>query len=163
MARDHVFDAWTGGPVCDRARAEDVDPLRRIRFDSGRAVGAHRGARVAEGRARWQRRQRTRGRCPPAQCGGARTDARTRSIQAGPAESLLPGVEAVGDAELGVLERQWTQPAITVLGLDVPAIEQATNQLLAAARAKVSIRLAPGQDPRRALQLVGDHLRAHTP
>jgi cysteinylglycine-S-conjugate dipeptidase len=76
---------------------------------------------------------------------------------------MLDGVEFVGDPELGLLERSWMQPAITVIGVDVPSVEQASNTLLAEATAKISIRLAPGQDPDRAGRLVAEHVRAHVP
>ena len=76
---------------------------------------------------------------------------------------VLPGVQWVGDPDLTVLERIWMQPAITVIGIDVPSVQQASNQLIAQARAKVSVRLAPGQDPQRVMALVEAHLRAAVP
>ncbi len=76
---------------------------------------------------------------------------------------LLPGVEVMGEPDVPLLERIWMQPTITVIGIDVPSVEQASNTLAAEARAKVSIRLAPGQDPARAVRLVEQHLRDHVP
>lgn len=76
---------------------------------------------------------------------------------------LLDGVELIGDPDRSLLERLWFSPTINVIGIDCPSITQASNQLIAEARAKISLRLAPGQDPGRVQRLVADHLRAHVP
>ncbi len=76
---------------------------------------------------------------------------------------VLDGVEWVGDPDLSVLERIWMQPTITVIGIDVPSVKDASNTLIAEASAKISIRLAPGQDPDRVGKLVEDHLHDHVP
>ncbi len=76
---------------------------------------------------------------------------------------MLEGVEWVGDPDLSLLERMWMQPTVSVIGLDVPSLRDASNQLIARARAKVSIRLAPGQDPGRVVRVVSDQLRANVP
>ncbi len=98
----------------------------------------------------------------------ARERARLEALDADPdllrAEAgMLEGVEWVGDPDLSLLERMWMQPTVSVIGLDVPSMRDASNQLIARARAKVSIRLAPGQDPQRVVRVVSDHLRAHVP
>jgi len=72
---------------------------------------------------------------------------------------LLPGVSLVGSGT--VPERLWHKPAVAVLGLDAPATGEASNVLLPHARAKVSLRLAPGQDEHAALKALTDHLSAH--
>ncbi len=71
---------------------------------------------------------------------------------------LLPDVELVGTGT--VPERLWHAPAVTVLGMDVPSTDAASNVLLPRARAKVSLRLAPGQDEQAALKALTDHLVA---
>ena len=76
---------------------------------------------------------------------------------------VLDGVAWTGDPDLGLWERIWLQPAITVIGIDAPSVRDASNQLVAEARAKISLRFAPGQDPDRGLRLVEEHLRAHVP
>ena len=75
--------------------------------------------------------------------------------------SVLDGVELVGTGS--VAERLYTSPAVTVIGLDAPAVDTAANALVPRARAKVSVRLAPGDDPGRAFGLVRDHLLAAAP
>jgi acetylornithine deacetylase/succinyl-diaminopimelate desuccinylase-like protein len=74
---------------------------------------------------------------------------------------LLDGVELVGSNAEHVLERLWYRPTITVIGLDAPAVAVASNTLAASARAKVSARLAPGQDPKRALDVLVAWLEQH--
>ena len=72
---------------------------------------------------------------------------------------LLPGVELIGTGT--VPERLWHKPAVAVLGMDAPSTDDASNVLLPRARAKVSLRLAPGQDEHDALKALSDHLVEH--
>jgi acetylornithine deacetylase/succinyl-diaminopimelate desuccinylase-like protein len=74
---------------------------------------------------------------------------------------VRPGVRLIGRGSL--TSRTWTRPAVSVLGIDAPAISEATNQLVPSARAKVSMRLAPGQDPVVAAEALAEHLRSHAP
>src|SRR5439155_3068332 len=55
---------------------------------------------------------------------------------------VLEGVELIGQGS--ITERLWTRPAISVLGIDAPTVQHAANQLVPAARAKVSLRVPPG-------------------
>lgn len=74
---------------------------------------------------------------------------------------LRPGTHLIGEG--GLAERLWRRPAISVLGIDAPPTMEAPNQLVPSGRAKVSMRLAPGDDPVRAYDDLVAHLRAHTP
>jgi cysteinylglycine-S-conjugate dipeptidase len=74
---------------------------------------------------------------------------------------LLDGVRLTGTG--GLTDRLWAGPAIAVTGIDAPAVQQASNTLIPAARAKVSMRIAPGDDPVRAQHALAAHLRAHAP
>jgi len=73
----------------------------------------------------------------------------------------LPGTQLIGQGSLTA--RTWTQPAISVLAIDSPPVAEAINQLLPSARAKVSLRIAPGDDPERAMMLLAAHLERHVP
>lgn len=75
----------------------------------------------------------------------------------------VDGLELTGDPDTSVLERIWMQPTITPTGMDVPDVMHASNTLLSEVRAKLSIRLAPGQDPERVQQVLTSHLIANTP
>lgn len=72
---------------------------------------------------------------------------------------MLEGVRLIGSGS--VPERLWHKPALAVLGMDAPATADASNVLLPRARAKVSLRLAPGSDEHAAMKLLSDHLTAH--
>jgi acetylornithine deacetylase/succinyl-diaminopimelate desuccinylase-like protein len=72
-----------------------------------------------------------------------------------------PGVRMLGDGTIA--QRLWMRPALSILGIDAPAIRESSNQLVPRARARVSLRLAPGDDPRRALDALVAHLEANAP
>jgi cysteinylglycine-S-conjugate dipeptidase len=74
---------------------------------------------------------------------------------------LRPGVELIGSGSIS--ERLWSRPAVSVLGIDAPRVREASNQLVPVASAKVSLRLAPGDDPDKALELLSRHLVDHAP
>jgi len=74
---------------------------------------------------------------------------------------LLDGVQLTGTG--GLTDRLWAGPAISVIGIDAPTVHNASNTLIPAARAKVSMRIAPGDDPVRAHHALADHLRANAP
>ena len=73
----------------------------------------------------------------------------------------LESVALIGSGALTT--RLWRKPACSVLAIDAPRVAEAINQLVPSARAKVSLRLAPGDDPDRAMKLLSDHLIAHAP
>ena len=74
---------------------------------------------------------------------------------------VLDGVQLVGTGS--VADRLWSRHAISVLGLDAPAVEGAGNIVIPSARAKVAVRVPPGADPVASMEAVERHLRAHTP
>ena len=74
---------------------------------------------------------------------------------------LLPGASLIGSGTIN--ERLWHRPAIAVIGLDAPGVEQASNVLLPRARATISLRIAPGDDGQRAMAALTAHLHEHAP
>src|SRR5699024_10242398 len=74
---------------------------------------------------------------------------------------ILDGVDQLGDGP--VVERMWTRPAISVLAVDATPVAQASNTLAATSRAKVSLRVAPGDDAETALDRLVAHLESHAP
>jgi acetylornithine deacetylase/succinyl-diaminopimelate desuccinylase-like protein len=74
---------------------------------------------------------------------------------------LLDGVSEIGSGS--VPQRLWAKPAITVIGIDTTSIEKSSNTLIPRARAKVSMRVAPGGDPREHLAALTRHLEQHAP
>ena len=75
--------------------------------------------------------------------------------------SVLDGVRLAGSGSIA--SRLWTKPALSIIGIDAPAVAVASNTLLPRARAKFSLRLAPGQDPAAAMDAVRRHVEAHAP
>ncbi|MDN5852530.1 MAG: dipeptidase [Actinomycetia bacterium] len=75
--------------------------------------------------------------------------------------AMLDGVRQLGSGS--VVERLWVRPAIAVIGLDAPTAAGASNTLVPSARAKVSLRIAPGTDPQQALDALSQHLRDNAP
>jgi acetylornithine deacetylase/succinyl-diaminopimelate desuccinylase-like protein len=74
---------------------------------------------------------------------------------------VLPGVDLIGAGT--VAERLYGRPSINVIGIDAPVVDGAANVLIPKARARVSVRLAPGQDPAPAQAAVAKHLEAAAP
>lgn len=74
---------------------------------------------------------------------------------------LLEGVDLIGSGS--ILSRLWTKPSITTIGIDATSIDKASNTLAAKAAAKISMRIAPTQDPDKAFRLLKAHLESHAP
>ncbi len=73
--------------------------------------------------------------------------------------AILDGVQWVGTGSF--VERMWTKPSVSVLAIDATPVAQAINILPAAARAKVGLRVAPGDDAAEALKALVHHLETH--
>ena len=74
---------------------------------------------------------------------------------------MLPGVDLIGSGSIG--QRLYGKPSINVIGIDAPRVDGAANALIPRARARVSVRLAPGQEPADAQKAVKEHLEAAAP
>ncbi|MCA2241249.1 MULTISPECIES: dipeptidase, partial [Mycobacterium] len=74
---------------------------------------------------------------------------------------LLDGVSEIGSGS--VPQRLWAKPAITVIGIDTTPIDKASNTLIPRARAKISMRVAPGGDATAHLDALTAHLQSRAP
>jgi acetylornithine deacetylase/succinyl-diaminopimelate desuccinylase-like protein len=74
---------------------------------------------------------------------------------------VLPGVDLIGSGSIA--DRLYGRPSINVIGIDAPLVDGAANALIPKARARVSVRLAPSQDPAEAQGVVAKHLEAAAP
>ncbi len=72
--------------------------------------------------------------------------------------SLVDSASQIGTGS--IMQRIWGNPAITVIGLDVPSVALSSNTLLPSVKAVVSMRIAPGENPAEALELLKAHLLA---
>ncbi|HEX9763480.1 MAG TPA: M20/M25/M40 family metallo-hydrolase, partial [Acidimicrobiia bacterium] len=73
----------------------------------------------------------------------------------------VEGLELIGVGSIP--SRLWSRPSVSVLAIDAPPVSEAINQLVPVARAKVSMRIAPGQDAAKALDALKAHLEANVP
>ena len=76
---------------------------------------------------------------------------------------MRDGVELRGAEDGSVYERLWLRPSLSVVALEAMPLAEATNQLVAEARARVSVRLAPGQDANRVAACVVHQLEQAPP
>ncbi|GII98054.1 acetylornithine deacetylase/succinyl-diaminopimelate desuccinylase-like protein [Sediminihabitans luteus] len=74
---------------------------------------------------------------------------------------LLDGTVLAGSGTIA--GRLWTKPAIAVIGIDATSVAESSNTIAPRATAKISMRLAPGQDPAAAADALRAHLEAHAP
>ena len=74
---------------------------------------------------------------------------------------LLDGVKPMGTKSL--VQQTWGEPAVTIIGIDAPTVALSSNTAQPAISAKVSLRIAPDQDPAEALTLLQQHLIDNAP
>jgi acetylornithine deacetylase/succinyl-diaminopimelate desuccinylase-like protein len=74
---------------------------------------------------------------------------------------LLDGVDWIGTGSF--VERMWCKPAISVIALDATPVAKASNTLIPVAQAKISARIAPGEDASQGLAALLTHLDDHAP
>ena len=74
---------------------------------------------------------------------------------------MLDGVSEIGSGTAA--QRLWGKPAITVIGIDTTPVAAASNTLIPRARAKVSLRVAPGGDAVDHRDKLCRHLEQHAP
>ncbi|GAA4374622.1 dipeptidase [Nocardioides caricicola] len=72
-----------------------------------------------------------------------------------------PGIEWIGTGSS--VERLWTKPSLSITGLDAPKVAGASNTLVPAAKARISLRIAPGDTTENALACLVSHLEANVP
>ncbi len=70
-------------------------------------------------------------------------------------------LELIGSGS--ILDRLWAKPSITVIGIDGQSVALSSNTLLPKVKAKISLRIAPGDEPDKALQALRAHLEKHVP
>jgi acetylornithine deacetylase/succinyl-diaminopimelate desuccinylase-like protein len=81
-----------------------------------------------------------------------------------PAHDASIGIAPSGRGTAAFLERLWLKPTLDLNGMWGGYTGAGGKTVIPAeARAKISMRLVPGQDPKRAAAAVAAHLRAHCP
>ncbi|MCW4464855.1 dipeptidase [Glutamicibacter sp. MNS18] len=69
---------------------------------------------------------------------------------------VLDSMQLAGTGKL--TDRLWNKPALSVIGMDIPDVDHSSNTLIPRTRFKISMRLAPGQDPASALDALEAHI-----
>jgi acetylornithine deacetylase/succinyl-diaminopimelate desuccinylase-like protein len=59
------------------------------------------------------------------------------------------------------VERLWTKPSLSIIGLDAPKVAGSSNTLVPSARARLSLRIAPGDTVANARAALERHLETH--
>jgi len=72
-----------------------------------------------------------------------------------------PGLRTIGEGAFTA--RMWTRPAVSVIGVDAPSVHDSSNQIVPSARARVSMRIPPGQPAKAALDALCAHLQGAAP
>jgi acetylornithine deacetylase/succinyl-diaminopimelate desuccinylase-like protein len=79
------------------------------------------------------------------------------------ADAGMPPSVRLAGSHGSVWERLWRRPALAVTALEAMPLAGAANQLIDVARARIGLRLAPGQDADRVRVLLEDFVRADPP
>lgn len=74
---------------------------------------------------------------------------------------LLPSTKILGDGS--ILSQMWSKPALSLIGLDFPSVALSSNTLIPSLRVKLSLRLAPGDNPEAALEALKSHILKNNP
>lgn len=76
---------------------------------------------------------------------------------------LVEGATLIGDQRMPVWGRVWRQPAVTVLAFEARPFKGSTNQIIESARARISIRIVPDQDPKKVQDAMVRHFEMRVP
>jgi cysteinylglycine-S-conjugate dipeptidase len=74
---------------------------------------------------------------------------------------MLDGVRLIGTGAL--TSRLWTSPAVSVIGIDAPAVDSAPMTLVPTARARLALRVGPADDAETAGAALIAHLESNAP
>jgi acetylornithine deacetylase/succinyl-diaminopimelate desuccinylase-like protein len=76
---------------------------------------------------------------------------------------MVAGAELCGEPDRSLYERLWYRPCLALTALEAMPLATAANQLIAEARARVGVRVAPGQDAARVAARLVEFLKADPP
>ena len=79
------------------------------------------------------------------------------------AAAMKPGTRFVGERAYSVWERLWTRPSLTVIALEARPVQGSSNQIIDAARARLSMRTVPNMDAAEAGRLLVRKLTTKPP
>jgi acetylornithine deacetylase/succinyl-diaminopimelate desuccinylase-like protein len=62
-----------------------------------------------------------------------------------------------------ISKRLWLEPALDVLAIDAPPVSEAVNLVIPKAKAKISLRIPPTEDPEHAMKMLEEHVMKNVP
>jgi len=74
---------------------------------------------------------------------------------------VFPEIELLGSGTIA--DRTLSKASINILAFEAPRVDEVSNQIVPSATAVVGLRMAPGEDYRRAVDSVAAHLRDSAP
>jgi acetylornithine deacetylase/succinyl-diaminopimelate desuccinylase-like protein len=74
---------------------------------------------------------------------------------------VLDGVDLAGDGDISSM--LWSRTSVSILGIDCPSVEAASNSVQSQASALVSMRIPPGVNSKTAQDALMAHLEAAAP
>jgi cysteinylglycine-S-conjugate dipeptidase len=74
---------------------------------------------------------------------------------------VLDGVRLIGSGTL--TSRLWAGPALSIVGIDAPTVDDSGMVLVPSARARLALRIGPGDDAAAARDALVAHLHEHAP
>jgi acetylornithine deacetylase/succinyl-diaminopimelate desuccinylase-like protein len=138
-ALDHpIHSGMWGGPVPDAATALAVLLARLVDERGAIAVPG-----VYDDAPELSADERAELAALPFDAAGFRRDA-----------GMAAGAPFIGESDRTVYERLWHRPSLALTALEGMPLATAANQLMAEARARIGVRVAPGQDAQRIAELV---------
>ncbi len=76
---------------------------------------------------------------------------------------LVEGATLVGEPDVPLYGRIWREPAVAVIAFESRAIQGSSNQIIDAARARVSVRTVPDQDSHKVQDALVAHFESRVP
>jgi acetylornithine deacetylase/succinyl-diaminopimelate desuccinylase-like protein len=76
---------------------------------------------------------------------------------------MMKGMKLAGEGKYSAYERLWTRPSLTVIAMESHPILGSSNQIVDAARARLSLRTVPNMDAARAARLLIKKLTTKPP
>ena len=76
---------------------------------------------------------------------------------------MMPGMRLWGEKRYSVYERTWTRPALTVIAFEARPFLGSSNQIIEAARARLSLRTVPRMEAREVGRLLVKKLTSNPP
>ena len=76
---------------------------------------------------------------------------------------MMPGMKLSGEKGFSVYEKLWTRPSLTVIAFEARPIQGSSNQIIDAARARLSLRTVPDMDGKEAGRLLVKKLTTKPP